>query len=654
MKSHSSRATVGLSLGALSVAFTAALAAPGCGGERGSATTSPSSDKGEGSLPDGDPGALIKVSMTSQVGVVLDELPPAMRDKVAQNLEAKADAFWVARAKAQANMTRYRLAFRNDYYLEGSKAQLPLPPDALWTITFKPTAGGAGKARRTTIGAHDVVVADYTLDATLLTDAASPAASEPALAKVGGTWDEPFILPLDPELLFQRTGYACMDEGGLPPNSVDSEETAVFYDQECSAEGAASRVACHLTSLPHDSCVDALDKSVGKVETQVHFERLAWDSGLAAKVRFGEVTNQSGPDIRVGVHSGLFPAPKVIYRYIPPGDCTLAEKCVGGPGFRRLLQFSSINWNVGARALDIGAVDYQLSGNGGGDLAKHHIYEYSACHEHYHFMHYGSFTFGAAGTGSSKRGFCLQSTDRLSNNEESPLNSPYSACSFQGIAAGWGDNYNAGIDCQWLDVTSYDVSQGPLTDQIHETFNPDGFLCEGKPVLDERGQQSYEPTTFTTAKGEPVDRPKCDFMKGWDGNNKRDETVTLPGPGEGFVTEPCARGQIGPLRNCGFKKQSDLSACAAGSPLKLHCAVPAGSGPMTVRLCESSKVLGSGTACTHGFSLGNAVVTEAGLDVTFTCPAARDESEPGGLYSVYTSPLVDEDVAAPVTCAPVP
>ena len=29
---------------------------------------------------------------------------------------------------------------------------------------------------------------------------------------MGSTWDEPFILPIDPELLFQRTGFACMDE----------------------------------------------------------------------------------------------------------------------------------------------------------------------------------------------------------------------------------------------------------------------------------------------------------------------------------------------------------------------------------------------------------------------------------------------------------
>ena len=649
---HSSprRMALGLSLLASGLASLSALAAPGCDGGGPSNATSSSGTGGAS----GDPGALILVSTTSQVGVVLDEIPAAMRDQVAKTLLAKDEKFWIARARAQINMTKYRLAFRTYYYVEGNRMQLPIPPDVKWDIAIKADSMGSTKPRRAMIGTHDAVVVDYTFASTLLTTADSPGIAEPELAKVGGVWDEPFIFPIDPELLFQRTGYACMDEVGFPPNSVDSEETAVFYDQECVAQGQASKTTCHWTALPPVSCLDALDASVGKVETKLHYARVAWDSALADKARFGEVTSEVGPDIRAGVASTLFPPPKVIYRYIPDDDCTLVEKCVGAAGWRRLLQFSSINWNTGNTTLDIGAVDYLLSGGGDGELAKHHIYEFSECHQHYHFMHYGSFTFGAQQPSNSKRGFCLQSTDRLSNNEHAPLHNAYSDCSYQGIEAGWGDNYNAGIDCQWIDVTGYDVSQGPVKDAIHETFNPDGFLCEGSPVLDTQGKQVYEPTTFTTAKGEPVDEPKCDFMTGWDGNNSRSEDVSLPALGESFVTEPCDRGQLGPLRNCGFKKQSDLEACTPGAKVKLHCTVPAGAAPQTVRLCESSKVLKSGTACTHGFALANSIVPEAGVDVTLTCPAARSAAEPGGVYSIYSSPLVDEDAAQTVTCTLVP
>lgn len=126
--------------------------------------------------------------------------------------------------------------------------------------------------------------------------------------------------------------------------------------------------------------------------------------------------------------------------------------------------------------------------------------------------------------------------------------------------------------------------------------------------------------------------------------------MTLPALGQSFVTAPCDRGQLGPLRNCGFKKQSDLEACTPGAKITLHCSVPAGAAPQTVRLCESSTVLRSGTACTHGASLGNSIVPAAGVDVAFTCPAARSAAEPGGVSSIYSSPLVDEDPARTVTC----
>jgi hypothetical protein len=637
------RAAIGLMLLASGVASLAGLAAPGCG-DTGGATTAGSGGN------TGDPGALVQVSTTSEVGVVLDEIPAEMRDRVAATLQAKDESFWVARARSQLNLTKYRLAFRAYYHPDGKRMQLPLPPDVKWTITLEPDAMGSTRPRRVKIGTHDLVVVDYSFAATLLTTLDSPGIAEPQLARVGGAWDEPFIFPVDPELLFQRTGYACMDEVGFPPNSVDSEETAVFYDQECAAQGAGSKIACHQTAFPPVSCLEALDGAVGKIETRMHYQRVAWDSALAERARFGEVTNDTGPDIRAGVASALFPPPRVSYRYVPEGDCTLAEKCVGAAGFRRLLQFSSVNWNTGKKALDIGAVDALLTGSGDGDLARHHIYEYSACHRHYHFMHYGSFTLGAQQPSNGKRGFCLESTDRISNNEHTPLHNAYSRCSYQGIEAGWGDNYNAGIDCQWIDVTGHDASQGPVKDTIHETFNPDGFLCEGTPVLDAAGKQIYDPTPFKTAKGEAVDKPRCDFMAGWYANNSRDEDVILPALGEGFVTAPCDRGQIGPLRNCGFNKQSDLEACAPGATIKLHCSVPAGAAPQTVRLCESSAVLRSGTACTHGASLGNSVVAAAGVDVGFTCPAARSAAEPGGVYSIYSSPLVDEDAARTVTC----
>src|SRR5690349_3089752 len=79
------------------------VAAASCGGGGGGGTG------GSGGHAAKDPGALIDATMKSKVGVVLDDLPMSMRDRVAQSLIAKPTDFWIARATAQAKLTTYRL-----------------------------------------------------------------------------------------------------------------------------------------------------------------------------------------------------------------------------------------------------------------------------------------------------------------------------------------------------------------------------------------------------------------------------------------------------------------------------------------------------------------------------------------------------------------
>src|SRR5262245_29173680 len=79
----------------------------------------------------GDPGALVSTTLASRVGVLLDEIPANMRDRVAQRLLAKPADFWLQRARSQIRLTTYRLVFRQFFYGGGhsSKQQLPLPPE---------------------------------------------------------------------------------------------------------------------------------------------------------------------------------------------------------------------------------------------------------------------------------------------------------------------------------------------------------------------------------------------------------------------------------------------------------------------------------------------------------------------------------------------
>jgi hypothetical protein len=591
-------------------------------------------------------GALIQLTTVSQVGVLLDEIPGAIRERAAASVLAKDEAFWVARAHRQLVLANYRLNFRPYFYDEAdAKRQLPLPPEQIWNVTLD------GPARRATVEGHDYVLVDYSLATLLVTDAQSPATSEPALAEVGGVWSEPFTFPIDPELLLQRTGYACMDEAEFPRNSVDSENVEFFYDQDCEVEASLTPDGCHFTELPTESCQDALSLYVGKVDLTFDYERIAWDEALAAPARVGIVSNPTGVDLEVvGEELGVN---HLIYRYIDENSCALAEQCVTGSGWRRLLMFNASEKNIGVKPLNIGDVDYFLDDpENPTSNANHHIYEYSACHSHYHFSHYATFTYGDDPNLGSKRAFCLESVARYSNNENSPTWSPYNDCAYQGISEGWGDQYNAGIECQWIDVTTVTTAAGPVTRPLGFRSNPDGFLCEGDPMLDENELPLWEPTAFTTSEGDTVDRPMCSFMSAWDGNNYAELDVTLPVPGEAMLTEPCTRGQIGRLRNCGFDLQPGLGTCAA-STFSVSCSVPAGSAPQALRICEASAVLGAGVACNTFDALALSDIDDtAPLTLTVPCPPPRDASEPGGLYAIYTAPSFTEDLGAPVTCTP--
>ncbi|RMG92543.1 MAG: hypothetical protein D6706_16705 [Chloroflexi bacterium] len=585
--------------------------------------------------PDRPAGALIRLTMASQAGVLLDDYPPPLRDQVAEFLAAQPPEFWIARARRQIELTEYRLTFRNFIY--DDKGQLPLPPPQLWQIDLV-----ADAPQRITLDNHDLVVMPYTFTSVLLTDANSPAEAEPALAEIGGTWVEPFLLPADPDFLLQRTGNACVNEGGFPPNSFDAENVREFYDFECTPDSTGP-AGCHRTIRPNLACTEAVRLTTGMVETAVVFERLPWDNALANEVRIGPVTATGAADLMV-VEDDLANN-RIIYRYIDDESCALEEGAVGGSGWRRLLQFDATVHNVGTKALHIGPVVAE-------DL-EHNVFQYNMCHNHFHFSNYGSFVLEAHNQqNASKQAFCVESTGRASNNETSPLTHPYT-CQFQGIQAGWIDEYDAGLDTQWIDITDVQIPADGLTVDLTFISNSDQFLCEGTPVLDENGEQVWEPTEFRTEDGHIVERPSCNFITGWESNNRASLPVFLPQSGS-YVTQPCQAGELGPLRNCGFVPQEEAVMCTPGTAVTLEATPATNTIPQILRVCETSAQLGVGVACTYNDALANVIIAAQGATIQFTCPVIRDAEAPSGGYSLYVAPLFANDPPQPVILNDIP
>jgi hypothetical protein len=239
----------------------------------------------------------------------------------------------------------------------------------------------------------------------------------------------------------------------------------------------------------------------------------------------------------------------------------------------------------------------------------------------------------------SKQAFCVQSTTRMSNNETTPLTHNYS-CSFQGIQAGWADEYIAGLDAQWVDITDLETPAAGTAVQLGFTANADQFLCEGTPLVDEDGTQMWEPSGFTTPDGDRINRPQCDFIPAWDENNTAAYEVFIPPTGS-FVTEPCANGELGPLRNCGFVEREMVeTTCEAGAVVELALPEPV-SYPVVVRACARSAALGVGVACTYETSLANKTIINPSQTLSFTCPAVRDSKQSEGGFALYTAPVFE-------------
>jgi hypothetical protein len=172
-------------------------------------------------------------------------------------------------------------------------------------------------------------------------------------------------------------------------------------------------------------------------------------------------------------------------RVFEADDCGVIEGCVGAPGLRRILRFTTSTPNLGTADLILGKPEDHPDQFG-----------WSECHFHYHFNGYAAYTI-ADSTGATlltgrKQAFCLMDSEPVSTS-----GTPRYTCGDQGISAGWADNYDAFLDCQWMDVT--DLPAGDYT--LRVTLDPDHQFRESN--TDNNTQD------VTVSIPDPSEPPSC-------------------------------------------------------------------------------------------------------------------------------------------------
>lgn len=147
--------------------------------------------------------------------------------------------------------------------------------------------------------------------------------------------------------------------------------------------------------------------------------------------------------------------------------CLINERCVGGPGLRKILRF-------GTRIANIGNADLQL----GAPSDDNPLWAFDQCHGHFHFEAYAEYALYDPETErelpvGAKSGFAV-----IDIGVYDPAIAVDGCRGYggrnQGITAGCQDTYGRGLQCQWIDVTG-------VPDGVYEvvvTTNPDGVIEE--------------------------------------------------------------------------------------------------------------------------------------------------------------------------------
>lgn len=146
----------------------------------------------------------------------------------------------------------------------------------------------------------------------------------------------------------------------------------------------------------------------------------------------------------------------------PANDCRVLEGSAPA-GYHKLLTFGIETANIGLSDLVVGSPKRNDPAN----------WEYSACHDHWHFKNYVQYQLydlnGVAVGSGVKESFCIEDTDPYLSTAGPRA---HYTCKRQGISAGWADIYTAGL--QYVTIDGLPAGQYTLV----ATVNFAGYLPE--------------------------------------------------------------------------------------------------------------------------------------------------------------------------------
>lgn len=353
---------------------------------------------------------------------------------------------------------------------------------------------------------------------------------------------------------------------------------------------------CSTSAAPADAGSDANDLDANDL-----------DAGAVDANPDAPDTGPLLPDLSVD-EAQLASNVQFVRMYFPASSCELTEMCVSGTGWRTLLMFTTYTPNLGTADLELGS---NTLPDGGTNPA----FEYSTCHNHYHFRGYADYTLhnpdGTLAAQGHKQSFCVEDLEQVTTGPGIRNRPRYGNCgdgrAEQGISRGWADDYYADLPCQWIDVT--DVAPGTYT--LRVDLNTERSIVE----LD-----------YTNDFAETTVVIPDDYAAG----QSPTTACTADDPYEGSG------------RNCGWLREG-VHTCTPGEHLSVGCNAACGVGSCDdsrggydIRICRGDLDCRSADAA-------NLIAADTGecgsgvFDLSSTCGVARFDCPAEGMYTVLVS-----------------